>query len=217
MDAVLFGLHLGRDRAARALAGCVGVLHRGVFEEIDDPAELGFFADRELQRRDARPELLVELIEGARERRALTVELVHEERPRQPGFFSHPPDDLGLHFDALDRGHDEDREVGGAECGGDVADEVGISRSVEHVDLGALVLERCDAERSGDPAPGLFGVEVRDGVAVLHAALTGDRPGDEEQRLGERGLARPAVPHEGDVAKLVRRVGLGRHRHPQVR
>ena len=195
----------------------VGVQHRGVFEEVDDPAELGFFADRELERRDAGPELLVELIERARERRALTVELVHEERPREPELFGHPPDDLGLHLDALDRGHHEDREVGGAERGGDVADEVGVSGGVEHVDLDALVLEGRDAERRGDPAPGFLGVEVGDGVAVLHPALTGDRPGDEEQRLGERGLARPAVAHEGDVAKLVRRVRLGRHRHPQVR
>ena len=45
------------------------------------------------------------------------------------------PRDLGLHLDALDRGHDEQREVGGLERGADVADEVGVARRVEHVDL----------------------------------------------------------------------------------
>ena len=42
----------------------------------------------------------------------------------------------------------------------------------------------------------------------------GDRPGGEEQRLGEGGLARPAVADQGDVADLLRRERLGRHRHP---
>ena len=210
-------LHLGGIAPLDAVARGVGVQHCGVFEEFDDPAELRFFTDRELERRDAGSELLVELIERAREGRALAVELVHEDRSWESELLGHAPGDLGLHFDALDCGDDEDREVGGAERGSDVADEVGVPGGVEHVDLDALVLEGCDAERRGDPASGFLGVEVGDRVAVLHPALAGDRPGDEEQRLGERRLARSAVADECDVAKLVRRVGLGRHRHPQVR
>ena len=64
------------------------------------------------------------------------------------------------------------------------------------------------------PPPRLLGVEVGDGGAVLDPAQAGDRPGGEQQRLGERGLARSAVAHEGDVADLLRRERLGRHRHP---
>ena len=185
MDAVLLGFHLRRDRPGLAGAAAVGVEDRGVVEEVDDAAELGFLADRELERRHARPELLLELVERARERRPFPVELVDEERPREPEIARHPPHDLGLHLDALDRRHHEDGQVGGAERGGDVGDEVGVARRVEHVDLDALVLEGGDAERRGDPPPGLLGVEIGDGAAVLHASLAGDRAGDEQQCLGQ--------------------------------
>ena len=135
---------------------------------------------------------------------------------REPELVGHAPHDLGLHLDALDRGHHEHREVGGTQRGGDVADEVGVPGGVDHVDLVAVVLERGDGQRHRDPPPRLLGVEVGDGVAVLDLAETGDRPGGEEQRLGERRLARSAVAHEGDVADLLGRERLGRHRPTPV-
>ena len=77
------------------------------------------------------------------------------------------------------------------------------------------MLERRERERHRDPPPGLLGVEVGDGVAVLDPPEAGDRPGGEEQRLGEDGLARSAVADQGHVADLLRRERLRRHRHPQ--
>ena len=93
------------------------------------PGERGLLADRELQRRDARAEQLLQLVERALERRALAVELVDEDRARDAALLGELPRDLGLHLDAFDRGHDEQREVGGLERGGDVADEVGVARA----------------------------------------------------------------------------------------
>ena len=118
------------------------------------------------------------------------------------------PRNLGLHLDAFDRGHDEDGEVGDAQRGGDVADEVGVARRVDDVDLVALVLERGDRQRHRDAAAGLFGVEVGDGVAVLDLPEPGDRARHEEQRLGERGLPGAAVADQRDVADLLRRKRL---------
>ena len=80
VDRVLLHLHLGRDRALGRLA--VDVVHRVVVEQLDDAAEVGFVADGELQRRDAGAELVLELVERARERRPLAVELVDEDRAR---------------------------------------------------------------------------------------------------------------------------------------
>ena len=104
-------------------------MHRVVVEQVDDAVEVGLVADGELQRRDAGAELVLELVERARERRALAVELVDEDRARQPELVGHAPHDLGLHLDALDRRHHEHREVGGPQRGGDVADEVGVARA----------------------------------------------------------------------------------------
>ena len=181
------------------------------FEQLDDARERRLFADRELQRRDAGAELLLELVERALERRALAVELVDEDRARDAALLGELPRDLGLHLDAFDRGDDEQREVGGLERGGDVADEVGVAGRVEQVDLVAVELERRERERHRDPAALLLGIEVADGRAVLDPAQAGDRAGDEEQRLGQRRLPGAAVPDEGDVADLGRRERL----HPE--
>ena len=197
---VLLRLHLGGHRTARSLAARVGVEHRAVVEELDHALEVGFLADGQLQRRDARAELVLQLVERARERRTLAVELVHEDRSREPQIRGHAPRGLGLHLDALDGGHHEEDEVGGPQCGGDVAHEVGVAGGVEDVDLVALVLERRDTERHRDRAPRFLRVEVGRGRAVLDAALSWDGAGDEQQGLGERCLPGPAVSHHGDVA-----------------
>ncbi len=96
------------------------------------------------------PKQFLQLVEGARERRALAVELVDEDRARDAALLGELPRDLGLHLDAFDRGHDEQREVGGLQRGGDVADEVRVARCVEHVHLVAVELERRERERHRD-------------------------------------------------------------------
>ena len=212
VDRVLLHLHLGWDGALGR--GAVDVVHCVVVEELDDAVEVGFVADRQLERCHAGAELLLELVEGAGERRALAVELVDEDGARQPEVVGHAPRDLGLHLDALDRGHHEHREVGGPQRGGDVTHEVGVARRVDHVDLVARVLERGDRQRHRDPPPCLLGVEVGGGGAVLHLAEPGDGPGREQEGLGEGGLPRPAVADQGHVADLLRRERLDRHRHP---
>ena len=205
---VLLGRHVvghrpGRTDCARAVVGdgLVG-------EQVDDAAEGGFLADRELERRDAGAELVLQLIERALERRALAVELVHEDRARHAARLGEPPRGLGLHLDAFDGRHDEDRQVGGPQRRRDVADEVGVPRRVEHVDLVALELEGCEGERHRDVALLLLGIEVAHRRAVLDATHAGDRAGGEEQRFGERGLARASVAYECDVAHLLGRVRL---------
>ena len=64
-----------------------------------------------------------------------------------------------------------------------------------------VALERRERERHGDAAPLLLGIEVADGVVVLDPSHPRDRAGGEQQCLGQRGLARPSVTDEGDVAQ----------------
>ena len=71
------------------------------------PRNSRLLADRELERRDAGAEPLLQLVERAVERRALAVELVDEDHARDAALLGELPRDLGLHLDALDRGDDE--------------------------------------------------------------------------------------------------------------
>ena len=155
----------------------VDVVHRVVVEQLDDAVE------RRLRRRSGScsgatpaPNFVLELVERAGERRPLAVELVHEDRAREPELLGHAPHDLGLHLDAFDRGDHEHREVGGTQRGGDVAHEVGVAGRVDHVDLVAVVLERRQRERHRDAAARLFGVEVGGGAAVLDLSRGGGSP-----------------------------------------
>ena len=213
VDRVLLHLHLGRDRPGGGRA--VHVVHRGVVEELHHAVELGLVADRQLERRDPCAKFRLQLIERAIERRPLAVELVHEDGPGESQLLRRSPGDLRLHLDALDCRDHEHREVAGAEGRDHVADEIGVSRGVEHVDLAALVLERSEREGHGDLAAGLFGIEVGGGRAVLDPAEPGDGSGVEQERLGEGGLARPAVADQGHVANLLRRERLERHGTPR--
>ena len=201
---VLLVGHGRRHFAHAARAGGAVVRDRFVREEVDHSLEVGFLADRQLERRDAGAELGLEVVERARERRPFAVELVHEDRAGKVGGFGHAPRELGLDLHALDGRHHEDREVGRVQRGGDVAHEVGVAGRVDEVDLVALPVEGREGERHRDLALVLLGVEVTHGVVVLDPTHTGNRTGDEEQCFGERGLAGAPVADQGHVANLLR-------------
>ena len=167
------------------------------FSSSTTPRRSRLFADRELQRRDARAEPLLQLVERARERRALAVELVDEDRARDAALLGELPRDLGLHLDAFDRGDDEQREVGGVQRGRDVADEVGVAGRVEEVDLVAVELER--RERRATPRCGAAAPRDRSRrrSSRLRPCPAGWSRRREQQRLGQRGLAGAAVARPG--------------------
>ena len=114
------------------------------------PRNVGLGADRQLERGHARAEPVAELVERALEAGALAVELVDEDHPRHAEPAGLAPDRLGLHLDAVDRAHHEHREVDDPQRGPHVAEEVGVARRVDQVDLVALPLERRHRERQRD-------------------------------------------------------------------
>jgi hypothetical protein len=111
---------------------------------------------------------------------------------------------------AVDRRHHDDHGVDRADRGVDVADEVRVAGGVEDVDLHAADLDRRERQRDADALADLLGVVVGDGVAVLDLAHPRDAAGREQHRFEERGLPRPAVAEEQDVADVGRFVGLHR-------
>ena len=83
-----------------------------------------------------------------------------------------------------------------------LADEVEVTRAVQHVDLLAAEIDGSQGRGDGDLPLDLLGVVVAGGVAVGNLALTVSRAGHKEHALGQTGLAAVAVAQEGDVANV---------------
>ena len=76
----------------------------------------------------------------------------------------------------------------------DVADEIGVARRVEEVDLHAVELERRQRERHGDPPALLLGIEVADGRCRPRPCPVGGSP---RRRGGAPRPARSCRRHRG--------------------
>ena len=118
-----------------------------------DAAERGLLADRELQRRDAGAEPVLQLVERALERRALAVELVDEDR-RAGGRARSASCHATSVCTSTPSTAETTNTARSATCNAarDVADEVGVAGRVDHVDLVAVELERRERERHRDAA-----------------------------------------------------------------
>ena len=66
-----------------------------------------------------------------------------------------------------------------------VADKIGVARGIEHVDAGALPVDRRNGRRDGKCTLDLFGVIVERGLGAVVAAQAGGLAGKVEHGLGE--------------------------------
>ena len=145
---------------------------------------------------------------------ALAVELVdegHDRRVAQPAHF-HQLDRALL--DALGAVDDHQRRVHRGQRAVGVLGEVLVARRVEQVDDAAVVGELHHARGHGDAALLLEAHPVGGGVARRLAALDGagelDRAAEQQQLLGQRGLAGVRVGNDGKGA-AARHLVVGLH------
>src|SRR5690606_11774258 len=80
--------------------------------------------------------------------------------------------------------------------------EVGVSRTVDQVDLDLVVHDRRQRQVDRTLLALLGLVVVADGGTVGDAAGSGDGPGGHQERLDERGLTGPGGADERDVADV---------------
>ncbi len=126
------------------------------------------------------------------------------DRARHPDGGALRPQRGGGGVEALEGVDDEQGGVGGPQTRAQFPDEVGVTGGVDEVDLEVAVPQRGDGE--ADRALLAHG----GGVVVAHGRALGDRPGPRddaargEQRLRQRGLARPRGADQHDVADLGR-------------
>ena len=112
------------------------------------------------------------------------------------------PEPPRLHLDAHHGADDEDRALDNAQRRDRVAVEARVARRVDQVELAFLPLDV--TERSGERhLPTLLVlIPVGHGRALLDRSEPVDRTGLEEHGLQQRGLARPTMADNGDVANL---------------
>ena len=194
--------HLAGDRDGIFLARARRIHVRAVVQQVDDAGQLVLAADRQLDRDAAVGELLLHRREHTVEVGALAVEHVHEHDARQLEIFRARPHTGGVHLDAHHPGDDDQRALDDSQRGDRVGGEARVARRVDEVDLAALPLEVHERGRERHLPALLVLVPVGDRRAGLDRAQPVRLSRLEEQSLDERGLARPAVADDGDVADL---------------
>ena len=125
------------------------------------------------------------------------------------------PSDTACLEAGLDAGggvHHEERAIGGGEALDHVGDEVRVAGRVDQGDPRPVVLERPDGEAQRLAPLLLLGLEIEVGRPVIDLAESGDRPGLEQQLLGERRLAAAGVAGQDDASEVGQVDALHRHR-----
>ena len=171
VDAVLFVGDVGGQRRGVMLAVAV-VFERLIRQHVGDAVQCLLLAERELERHEAVPPLGLQRGEHVVEVGALLVVLVDEHEPRNVRGDAPLPCQFGADLDAVDGADDEDGEVGDAERGQFLADEIGVAGRVEQVDLvglavAGLPIEGGDAERQRHAPLDLLGIGSGHRGAVL--------------------------------------------------
>ena len=143
---------------------------------------------------------------------ALLVELGDHDRARHADGRALLPQQLGRAVDAVDGGDDEQRGVGGAQPGAQVADEVGVPGGVEQVDLDAVDLERARAREAARSAAGA--ARPRRSRETVRAVLDAARARDRARR--RRAAARRGSSCRSRRGRPGRRCGCCRAGRPPV-
>jgi len=152
-EEVLVGLHDRLDELLPEVPDAVGLFLREVgdrvfgtlqhlaVEEIDGRLQILVLADGHVERHDADPVGLAQLLQHPVEIGVLAVEPADDHDARRFGFFELRPHRLRADLDPSGGVDEDDRGVGHAEPGVLVAGEVGEAGRIDEVDFDAVVGE----------------------------------------------------------------------------
>src|ERR1022692_955983 len=175
--------------------------HRLHPDQVDDAAEVGLDAPRQLdhQRRGAEP--IGDHLHAAVEFSPDPVHLVHEADPRHAVAIRLPPDSLGLGLHAGHAVEDRNGAVEHAQRPLDLDREVHVAGSIDQVDR-VIPPDAGRGSRGDRDAPLLLLLHPvhRGGALVDLAELVADA-GIEQDPLGGRRFARVDMRHDPDVAE----------------
>ena len=195
---------LGRHVHLIVLAGLRALLvHVALLrEEVDDPVELGTFADRDLHRDHLGCEPLFDLTVDLLEVGVLLVHQRDEEQPRDRPLLAIVPHLFGAHLHAARGGDHHDRSVRRVHARERLPREVEIARRVDQVELRVHPLGDRDGEIDGILAFDFVGGVIGESGTVLHGSVALARAGHEREGVDQGGLSARAVAHDRHVADL---------------
>ena len=215
-----FILHLSRDRDLRDVFTVVAEeLVRLVLEEIHDALEIGFGADRELDRDRVGRQPVDDRLETLLEAGAGAVELVNKADARHFIVVRVAPVCFGLRFNAGDAVEDDDRAIQDAQRTLHLDRKVDVARGIDQVDLVFVRFmirttgkfrRRPERGRRGgrdrDAALALLLHPVHHGLALVHLADLVRDARVEEHALGSGGLSCVDVGNDTEVSNFIERI-----------
>ena len=136
-------------------------------QHVDDALEVLGNADGDGYRPQAASETRVQLRHDGIEVRVLAIDVVDEHGARQAHALGLAPQLRGHDLGACDGIDDEQRHFGSLHGGKRVADEVGMARGVEQVDLVIMVRNGRDGGTQSELAANLLLVVIKVGFAVV--------------------------------------------------
>ena len=187
------------------MAAVAVVLECLVRQHVGDPVQRLLFAQWQLEGYKSVAPLRPQSGQHVVEVGALLVVFVDEHETGNVAGNASLPCQFGPDLDAVDGADHQNGQVGDAECGHLLADEIGVARGVEQVDLvrvavGGLPLERGDPQGQRHPALDFFGIGARHRGAVFNSSDTCGDASAVQQRLDERGLAASTVADQHHIA-----------------
>ena len=173
---------LGNLRLNGLGAVAVARLHA---HQVDDAVKVLALAPGKSHGAQTRAKALLQQVHRGRKAGLGARQAVYEHRARQAQVLGGIPElnrrrlRAGLGVD-----HKQSR-LADAHRGKGVADKIGVARGIEHVDAGALPVNRRNGRRDGECTLDLFGVIVKRGLGAVVAAQTGGLAGKVEHGFGE--------------------------------
>ncbi len=177
------------------------VEHDGIHvDEIDDPTEVGFLSDGQLDGHGIRLQTVMDHVHDVVEVGAGDIHLIDVDHARNIVMVRLTPHRFRLWLDTALGAEDGHAAVQHAQAALHLGSEVDMARRIDDVDARILPEAGGSSARDGDTALLLLRHPVHRGVAFMGLADFVVDAGIEENTLGSRRLTRINVRHDADVS-----------------
>ena len=160
-------------------------------------------ADRHIQQHAGGAPHFADRVDQRREINVIGVHLVDHDDAAEPRLARLIEHAASVDFDARLSIDDDHRGVGAVHRADGLADEVGVARRIEHLEVLSSMIEVHELGFDRVLVVLLFRIEVADARPVIDTRMRSDRAGLHQHVVDERCLATPAVTTEYKIANVL--------------